>query len=112
MTPEGKVKAKLLRELRRIPNSFWMVKEARSLRGYPDIFGCVNGRLVALEVKRSENEYYKGSPRQVLQEHIVDMITESGGYARFIFPENMEEELESIRGLGSPSLAKPLVNAL
>lgn len=88
-----------MKKLRAIPNSWFTVKEAKSLRGLPDIFGCVNGRFVALEVKRSKSEASHNTGRIVLQGKILKDIERSGGLASFIYPENEEEILRLIEHL-------------
>ena len=86
-----------MKKLRAIPNSWFAVKEAKSLRGLPDIYGCVNGRFIALECKRSQSESLHNTGRICLQKKILRDIQRSGGFASFIYPENEAELLESIK---------------
>lgn len=76
-----------------------MVKEAKSLRGYPDILGCVNGRFIALECKRSQSESLHNTGRICLQKKILRDIQRSGGFASFIYPENEYYILEQLENL-------------
>jgi len=87
----------LMIELRCIPNSFFTVKEAKSLRGLPDIYGCVNGHFVTLEVKRTRAEAERKTGRIVLQRKIIQDIQKAKGYASFIYPENKEHILKELR---------------
>lgn len=88
-----------MKKLRAIPNSWFMVKEAKSLRGLPDIYGCVNGRFIALECKRNQAEASHNTARIVLQAKILRDIQKSGGLSAFIYPENESELLARIEEL-------------
>lgn len=65
-----------------------MTKEAKAIRGLPDIIGCISGRMVMLEVKKSAEEYEKWDARQHLQSHVLEQYKTAGAYTAFIFPEN------------------------
>jgi penicillin-binding protein-related factor A (putative recombinase) len=85
-----------MRKLKEIDGGFFFTKEAMSLRGYPDILGCYKGRFIALEVKRSKADSTRETGRVPLQKYILDKITDSGGFASFIYPENEEEVFKNI----------------
>ena len=87
-----------MKKLRQIPNSYFFVKEAKGLKGIADIIGCVNGRFVALEVKRSKLEANRMTGRIVLQRHYLVKINQIGGYGNFVYPTNMEEVLRDLSG--------------
>ena len=76
---------------------YYFVKEAKSLRGLPDLIICKRGVFIALEVKRSASEI--DSKRSKLQKYHIDRINKAGGYAFFIFPENMESVLSIVSKL-------------
>lgn len=97
---ENKFKMKVMRKLKEIDGGFFFTKEAMSLRGYPDILGCYKGRFIALEVKRSRADSTRATGRTPLQKYILDKITDSGGFASFIFPENEEDVFRSIQAIG------------
>ena len=62
-------------------------------RGIPDIVGVYFGRFFALELKASN-----GKP-SALQTRAIRLITEAGGYARVVYPndwEQIKKELEMI----------------
>lgn len=73
-----------------------MVKEAKAIRGLPDIIGCVSGRMVMLEVKKSADEYEKWDKRQHLQNHVLESYKLVGAYACFIYPECEKYVLEDL----------------
>jgi hypothetical protein len=75
---------------------YFFTKEALALRGFPDIIGCFHGRFIGLEVKRSRAEAMKKTGRTPLQNHILEKIRYSGGFAEFIYPENEEEIIQRI----------------
>lgn len=99
MPLENKFKARVMRKLKEIEGGFFFTKEALSLRGYPDILGCYRGRFIALEVKRSKADSTRGTGRTPLQKYILDKITDSGGYATFIYPENEDEVFAIIQNM-------------
>lgn len=78
-------------------------KEAASIRGISDILGCYKGNFIALEVKKS-----KTAKRSALQEVFVNRITQEGGFARFVYPENMDQVISEILQLASTSEADNL----
>lgn len=52
--------------------------------GIPDLLGCVNGRLIGLEIKSDT-----GKPSD-LQLYKIELINKAGGYARVVNPSNWE----------------------
>lgn len=87
--------------LKEIPNSKWFVKEAKSIRGLPDIIGCINGYFVALEVKISPKELGHKSGRHILQRHVLQSFNKVGGFCSFIYPDNEDEILEHLRDISN-----------
>lgn len=85
--------------MKAIPNSYWFVKEAAAIRGISDIIGLIQGRFVALEVKRDLQEASKRTGRIVLQKHFLRQVREAGGFAELIYPENEEEILQRLQQL-------------
>lgn len=78
------------KELDKIPNSFFTTIQQKTIRGLPDVIGCINGRFVALELKRSKAEANKKSGRIMLQKYVIGKIIESGGSGFFVNPDNLE----------------------
>ncbi len=93
---EATFKRSLMKKLRSIPRSWFFSKEALAIRGIPDIIGIVDGTFVALEVKRSEGEASKVIGTIALQRFTINKVTELGGFASFVYPENVEYVLDSI----------------
>lgn len=96
---EAVFQRKLIKKLRQIPKSFWFVKEAKSIRGLPDLIGVVNGRPVYLECKRSRSEALHNTGRIVLQRKVLQDAKLAGAYVSFIYPENEEEVLFELQNL-------------
>ena len=67
--PETIFKEKVLEELRKMKNSYWIKIQQLSIRGVPDIIGVVNGRFVALELKKSHQEKADKLQEYVLEHH-------------------------------------------
>jgi hypothetical protein len=64
----------------------WHFRLPAVLAGLPDRLACINGRFVALEIKRSES-----APRSKIQIHVLGLIEKAGGLSLFVYPENWEE---------------------
>ncbi len=72
--------------LKQLPNQ-WHFKVFGNMfqsSGVPDILGCLNGRLIGLEVKSST-----GKPSE-LQLHVIREIIKAGGYAVVVSPKNWD----------------------
>lgn len=94
----------LLKELKRIPKSIWFPIQQVGLRGHPDIMGCVDGKFVALEVKKTAKEAESvNSGREKLQKYFIDKILESGGIAGFIHPDNEDQVISGLYKLAGVS---------
>lgn len=96
---ESTYQRRLMTKLKQIPNSKFFVKEAKSIRGLPDIIGCVNGKFVALEVKVSGKELGQRNGRHILQRHTLQSFEAVGGFCSFIYPDNEEDILDLLRKL-------------
>lgn len=91
MQPETKFKLKLRPKIESLPKSNWVKIQQVSIRGVPDFLGCVNGKFVALELKKDSR-----APISRLQLHFIKRVNKNGGFARVIYPENMNEVLEEL----------------
>lgn len=78
------------KRLDEIPNSWFTTVQQKSLRGLPDIIGCVNCTFVGLELKRNKAEMNKKSGRIMLQKYVMGKIIEAGGAGFFVNPDNLE----------------------
>lgn len=93
MKPETRFKAKVVKMLQEI--GCWHVKTQQvAVRGTPDILGCRNGKFFALELKAD-----KESKTSALQEFELSCIASNNGIALVVYPENLQESLEIVRGL-------------
>ena len=91
---ETKFRAKLRILLELIPNSWWESVQQKSIKGTPDILGCVRGIFVGLELKRDAGSLHP------LQEYKLMQIHKAGGHAYIVTPKNHKEILERIKCLG------------
>ena len=72
---ETQLKIKVLKYLRSLPNVWAYKASDKFTSGIPDIIGCRNGRLLAIELKVGKNKLTK------LQEHVLGKIIEANGIA-------------------------------
>ena len=84
---EAKFKRQVIKDLNLLENTYWFVKEAKSIRGIPDIICCINGRFVALELKRNRAEGAKNTGRIALQKHNLNRIRECSGEGFIVWPD-------------------------
>lgn len=84
--PETVFKNRIRPLLDALPNSWWFKTQQVSLRGIPDMIGCLNGQFVALELKKDAK-----APIGKLQVHILEKIADAGGFSAVVYPENWEE---------------------
>lgn len=96
---------RVIPRLKQISRSFWFVPPTRAVRGIPDIFGCVNGQFVAIELKKSGAR--PDPRRETLQEYICNGIKEAGGLAFFrATPETIDSVIEHLIKLGDEKCQK------
>ena len=89
--------------LKSFNNSYYFIKEAVSVRGIPDIICCIDGKFVALEVKKSKSSL--NHSRTKLQNYTIEKIIDANGVALFVFPENwstVKNILCSLAGIKQP----------
>lgn len=101
--PETKFRAKIRPLLDAIPNSWWESIQQKSIRGTPDIIGCLGGYFIALELK-SKKVDAKG-----LQAYKLQSIRDAYGVALVVHPENWKEVYDYLRSLiGGPNETKTI----
>lgn len=100
--PETKFKEKVLPLLRALPNSWFVKTQLVAVLGIPDLLGCLNGKFVALELKRNSTEAKRLTGRVRLQGHILLSIRNAGGYAEFCYPENWEAIYKELSNIADP----------
>lgn len=81
-----------LQKLRKIPRSFWHKVNDRVTIGVPDIFGCVSGVFIAIELKTRS----KVTP---LQAHFLREVSKAHGQAFVVSPANADEVLKFLLNL-------------
>lgn len=85
-TPESKVKAKVVAQLKTLgAYYFYPVTGGYGGSGVPDIVGCFRGMFFAIECKAGNN---KPTP---LQQKNIDAITKQGGLVWVVNEENLNE---------------------
>ena len=85
-TPEAKVKAKAVAQLKALgAYYFYPVTGGYGSSGVPDIVGCYNGMFFGIECKAGKNK------TTALQEKNLDRIAERGGIALVINEDNINE---------------------
>ena len=98
MTPEGKFKAELRRELGvRFPGCIVMQLDSQEIQGIPDLLVLYQDKWATLECKKSERASHRPN-----QDYYVDLMTDMS-FSAFIFPENKEavlNELQQTFGVG------------
>lgn len=119
--PESRFRDNKLRPILDKLPLYYFIKEAASIRGLPDIIGITKGgRFFSLEVKKDSSEM--NCPRTPLQRYVLNKIKDLGGFAEFVYPENLNEVIHALvassfstdeasallRSLYACSLATPL----
>lgn len=88
---ESGFQARLIRTLKeRFPGCVVLKNDANYIQGIPDLTVFYRNKWAMLECKRSENESHQPN-----QDYYVERMDEMS-FARFIFPENMEEVLDEL----------------
>ena len=101
VTPEGKFQKKVIKDLKTLPNTYFHKHQAGSIRGIADIIGCINGRFIALELKKDLISTRSQAGRIVLQRHNIDKINKSGGYGCITCPETWEEVFAYLKSIST-----------
>ncbi len=92
MTPEGKFKTDLIREIKnRFPGSIVMHLDANEIQGIPDILVLYKDKWATLEGKKNAK-----ASKQKNQEYYVNLMNDMS-FSRFIYPENKEEVLNELQ---------------
>ena len=96
MTPEAKVKAKVVAALKAAGvYYFYPVMGGYGSSGVPDLIVCCNGRFLAIECKAGKNK------PTALQERNMEQIRGNGGVAIVVNEENLhtvQDVLKSLKG--------------
>lgn len=92
--PETRFKKQIRPQLDALPNSWWFKTQLVALIGIPDIIGCLNGRFVALELKKDE----KSLPSK-MQLHVLNRIQAAGGIGVVVTPGSWDFTYQMLRFL-------------
>jgi Holliday junction resolvase len=86
MTPEAKVKKKVVAQLNELgAYNFFPVMGGYGRSGIPDIIGCYRGYFFAVECKAGKNT------TTALQERELQKIRDAGGIAIVVNEENIDD---------------------
>jgi len=99
MTPEGRVKNKLDRRLKKLGPSVWFYSPQAGpygAAGIPDRIVCVKGRMVGIECKRDRSH----KPTK-LQEKCMAKMTEAGAICLVVYDDTtLEMAIATIQAIG------------
>lgn len=88
--PEAKFQDKVVKQLRKIPDSFtWKIHDMVT-SGIPDVFFAVNGVVFFFELKAD-----KGKPT-ILQLFVIEKLRKAGLRARVVYPHEWDEVYEEV----------------
>lgn len=97
-TPEGRVKQAVVKQLKMFGEDlyyFFPATGGYGKSGVPDIMGCVNGRMFAIECKAG-----KGVPT-ALQNREIHRINMSKGVAWVVNESNIDSVVDTIQQLAN-----------
>ena len=93
MTPEAKVKKKVVDQLKKLgAYYFYPMTHGYGKSGVPDIVGCYGSKFFGIECKA------KGNKPTPLQQHSLTEITKAGGIALVIDEKNVHQVTELVAG--------------
>ena len=94
-TPEAKVKAKVVKQLKELGAYYFSpVTGGYGRSGVPDIVACINGRFVGIECKAGKGV------TTALQDKNLEAIRQSGGKAFVLNEENVDSLTTLLRIMG------------
>lgn len=75
----------------RYPGCIALKNDSSYIQGFPDWTLLYKDKWAVLEMKRE-----RGARKQPNQEYYVDKLNASGGFSRFVYPENRDEVFEEL----------------
>jgi hypothetical protein len=103
MTPEAKVKKKVVDQLKKLgAYYFYPMTHGYGKSGVPDIVGCYGTKFFGIECKA------KGNKPTPLQQHNLTEITKAGGIALVIDEKNVHQVTELVTGVFGEQLGLDL----
>lgn len=97
MQPETRFKQLFFAMLKEIPHVWYFKVEAGAVRGIPDVIICAGGKFVAVELKVPPNIPTK------IQAFTLTRIEKSGGLARVITPDNVDDFVDKLYMMAAAS---------
>ena len=97
--PETRFKNRIKPLLLDLPNSYWIKIQQMGLCGHPDFVGCINGQMIAIELKKDKHE----QPTPIQKWHL-EKIAASGGLAFVVCPENWANTYSLLNDLACNNL--------
>lgn len=92
MTPEGKFKRDLKKELKeRLPGCIVTQLDPNDIQGIPDLLVLYEDKWATLECKESKTAHHRPN-----QDYYVETMNDMS-FSRFIFPENKEAVLDELQ---------------
>jgi hypothetical protein len=89
MKKENSFEKTFMKKIKMLPNTYFPDKGAAgSVIGNADRVGCIRGRYISLEFKRSLKDALKKTPRSKLQLYNAEKVQMAGGFAAFVHPDN------------------------
>lgn len=67
-----------------------------AILGIPDYLGVIDGRFIALELKKSGK---KSDDARSLQKYVLKQIRKAGGWTAVVTPQNWKKVYEKLREL-------------
>lgn len=93
LQPETRFRLRIKPALEAIPHSYWVKIQAGSIIGVPDVLGCVNGRMVALELKTDEGQ------ATAMQKYRIGKFAAAGAFTSILRPSNWAKVLAELQEL-------------
>lgn len=88
------------KDLDKLPNCWYARIENRVGRGDGDVFLCINGKFVMLELKKSLKDAMQERKGQRLQKRKIQQVKERAlGEAYLVYPENWSAILSNLEAL-------------
>lgn len=92
--PETLLKEKVLRDLKTIPNIYFVKIQQVTIHGTPDILACISGFFVAIEMKKDHKT--EPEPRQIYD---LEKVKNARGIALIVDPLNWPGHLAYLKAL-------------
>ena len=95
---ENRFQSELIADLKnKFVGCLVLKNDAGYLQGIPDLSVLYKGKWALLECKESAQ-----APHRPNQQFYIDWANKTGGFGRFIFPENKEEVLNELQSVFEP----------